>query len=89
MGGPDGVTRPKDLLHSEWGERTRPSQSARTAASELPARRIRTMIHYALRCGNAHEFDGWFRSSASFDQQAAGLLLDCPVCGHAPACGAR
>jgi hypothetical protein len=39
------------------------------------------MIHYALRCGNAHEFDGWFRSSASFDQQAAGLLLDCPVCG--------
>jgi hypothetical protein len=46
------------------------------------ARARGTMIHYALRCGNAHEFDGWFRSSASFDQQAAGLLLDCPVCGN-------
>jgi hypothetical protein len=38
------------------------------------------MIHYALRCGDGHEFDGWFRSSASFDQQAGAGLLDCPVC---------
>ena len=38
------------------------------------------MIHYALRCGNAHEFDGWFRSSASFEAQAEANLLDCPVC---------
>ena len=38
------------------------------------------MIHYALRCGADHAFDGWFRSSAAFDQQAAGGLLDCPVC---------
>jgi hypothetical protein len=38
------------------------------------------MIHYALRCGAGHEFDGWFNSSASFDAQAARGLLDCPVC---------
>ncbi len=39
------------------------------------------MIHYALRCGAGHEFDGWFKSSASFDTQAGGGLLDCPLCG--------
>ncbi len=38
------------------------------------------MIHYALRCGGGHEFDGWFKDSASFDAQAAGGLLDCPIC---------
>ncbi len=38
------------------------------------------MIHYDLRCGDGHMFDGWFRSSAAFDQQAASGLLDCPVC---------
>jgi hypothetical protein len=40
------------------------------------------MIHYALRCGDGHEFDGWFRSSVSFDQQATAGLLDCPVCAN-------
>jgi hypothetical protein len=38
------------------------------------------MIHYALRCSGGHEFDGWFKDSASFDRQAAHGLLDCPVC---------
>jgi len=38
------------------------------------------MIHYDLRCGGGHTFDGWFRSSAAFDQQAAAGLLECPVC---------
>ena len=38
------------------------------------------MIHYALACANAHEFDGWFRDSASFDTQAQAGLLECPVC---------
>jgi hypothetical protein len=38
------------------------------------------MIHYALRCGDGHEFDGWFRNSQSFDEQARSGLLDCPVC---------
>jgi len=38
------------------------------------------MIHYALRCGAGHEFDGWFKDSASFDAQAESGLLDCPIC---------
>jgi hypothetical protein len=38
------------------------------------------MIHYALRCGGGHEFDGWFKDSASFDTQAQHGMLDCPVC---------
>jgi len=40
------------------------------------------MIHYALRCGAGHEFDGWFRSGDSFDAQAAQGLLDCPICAN-------
>jgi len=55
------------------------------------------MIHYALRCGGGHEFDGWFNSSASFDAQADAGHLDCPVCADtrisralmAPRLGAR
>jgi hypothetical protein len=39
------------------------------------------MIHYNLRCDDAHEFDGWFNSSASFDKQAKRGLLECPQCG--------
>ena len=38
------------------------------------------MIHYELRCGAGHDFDGWFPSSAAFDRQASAGLLDCPVC---------
>ena len=38
------------------------------------------MIHYDLRCGAGHGFDGWFPSSAAFDKQASAGLLDCPVC---------
>jgi hypothetical protein len=40
------------------------------------------MIHYALRCGGGHEFDGWFKDSASFDLQADSGLLDCPICAN-------
>jgi hypothetical protein len=39
------------------------------------------MIHYDLRCSGGHAFDGWFRDSANFDQQAARGLVECPVCG--------
>lgn len=40
------------------------------------------MIHYSLRCEPAgHGFDGWFRSSADFEAQAARGFLECPVCG--------
>ena len=39
------------------------------------------MIHYQLRCGADHGFDGWFRDSAAFDRQAELGLLECPACG--------
>jgi hypothetical protein len=39
------------------------------------------MIHYQLQCADGHGFDGWFKDSASFDQQARRGLLECPVCG--------
>lgn len=39
------------------------------------------MIHYQLRCSAAHEFDGWFRDSRTFLEQAAGGLISCPICG--------
>ncbi len=38
------------------------------------------MIHYALRCGRGHGFDGWFRSSVAFEGQAADGSLSCPSC---------
>ncbi len=39
------------------------------------------MIKYSLRCSNAHEFEGWFRSSGDFDAQKSSDELTCPVCG--------
>ena len=38
------------------------------------------MIAYALRCHKGHEFDGWFRDSAAFDEQCRGGHLSCPSC---------
>lgn len=39
------------------------------------------MIHYQLRCGAAHEFDGWFQDSAGFEKLATAGLVECPHCG--------
>jgi len=39
------------------------------------------MIHYQLRCSADHSFDGWFRDSAAFEEQAGRGLVSCPVCG--------
>lgn len=39
------------------------------------------MIRYSLSCDNAHEFEGWFATSADFDQQVETGFLTCPVCG--------
>jgi hypothetical protein len=39
------------------------------------------VIHYSLRCEAGHDFDGWFRSSADYEDQRAGDLLTCPLCG--------
>jgi hypothetical protein len=38
------------------------------------------VIVYSLRCSNSHEFEGWFQSSAAFDEQSADGKLVCPVC---------
>lgn len=39
------------------------------------------MIRYALTCDQDHDFEGWFGSSADYDNQQAQGLLECPICG--------
>lgn len=39
------------------------------------------MIRYDLLCSNGHPFDGWFRDSAAYDEQAAQGIVTCPACG--------
>lgn len=39
------------------------------------------MIHYTLRCGAEHAFDGWFRNSGAFEAQVERGLVACPQCG--------
>jgi hypothetical protein len=39
------------------------------------------MIRYDILCDSEHQFDGWFASSDSFDDQVARKLVQCPVCG--------
>ncbi|MBI1401719.1 MAG: DUF1178 family protein [Porphyrobacter sp.] len=41
------------------------------------------MIVYDLSCSAGHRFEGWFGSSADFDDQRARGLLACPHCGSA------
>jgi hypothetical protein len=38
------------------------------------------VIHYQLRCEDGHEFDGWFKDSGNFEQQAKRGLILCPTC---------
>lgn len=38
------------------------------------------MIVYSLSCAAGHAFEGWFSSSAAYDEQLAGGKLACPVC---------
>ncbi len=38
------------------------------------------MIHYQLRCGAGHGFEGWFRDSAAYERQAEDGEISCPVC---------
>jgi len=38
------------------------------------------VISYTLRCHNGHEFEGWFRDSAAFDEQSVAGHLGCAVC---------
>jgi hypothetical protein len=39
------------------------------------------VITYSLACAKGHEFEGWFKDSASYDHQEAGGILACPTCG--------
>ncbi|WP_086735168.1 DUF1178 family protein [Erythrobacter colymbi] len=39
------------------------------------------MIVYDLACDEGHRFEGWFGSSADYDDQRARGLLVCPSCG--------
>src|SRR3978361_1584606 len=39
------------------------------------------MIHYQLKCGQSHAFDGWCKDSAGFEKQAKRGLIECPECG--------
>ena len=41
------------------------------------------MIKYQLICDLSHEFEGWFKTSASFDAQNQSELITCPECGSA------
>jgi hypothetical protein len=39
------------------------------------------MILFNLTCGKEHSFEAWFRDGATYDKQAAGGRIACPVCG--------
>lgn len=55
------------------------------------------MIVYDLACRRDHRFEGWFDSSAAFEDQRARGLISCPLCDctevrkavMAPAIGTR
>lgn len=40
------------------------------------------MILYQLVCGRGHEFEAWFRNSATFDTQHLAGDVECPHCGR-------
>ncbi|MCJ2080885.1 DUF1178 family protein [Methylobacterium sp. J-090] len=41
------------------------------------------MIRYTLVCDGGHDFESWFPSSESYDDQVARGLVACPLCGSA------
>lgn len=41
------------------------------------------MIVYDLSCESGHRFEGWFGSSADYEDQRARGLMECPHCGSA------
>ncbi len=38
------------------------------------------MKNFSLQCDHAHEFDGWFASRESLDDQIRKQLVECPYC---------
>jgi hypothetical protein len=41
------------------------------------------MIRYALACDKGHEFEAWFGSINSYDEQIEACAVICPSCGSA------
>ena len=39
------------------------------------------MIVFDLRCGTGHVFESWFGSSVAYEEQRAGGMIACPICG--------
>jgi hypothetical protein len=39
------------------------------------------VIVFDLKCGGGHVFEAWFGSSAAYEEQRAGGLVSCPMCG--------
>jgi hypothetical protein len=39
------------------------------------------MIRYALQCEFGHEFEAWFSSSTTYDEQVVAGQVSCPHCG--------
>lgn len=39
------------------------------------------MIVFDLSCAEGHRFEGWFASSAAFDDQRTRAIVACPQCG--------
>ena len=39
------------------------------------------MIKFTFHCASDHEFEAWFSSSESYEMQARGHRIVCPVCG--------
>jgi len=46
------------------------------------------MIRYSLTCDAGHQFDAWFSSGDSFDEQCEAEVIRCPDCGSADVCKA-
>ena len=38
------------------------------------------MINYSLICKQEHKFEGWFRTSADYEEQVRKGLVSCPTC---------
>lgn len=43
------------------------------------------MIVFDLKCKKNHEFEGWFKDRAAFEEQKKLDLITCPICGGAGA----
>ena len=41
------------------------------------------MIRYSLTCDAGHQFDAWFSSGDSFNEQSEAEVIRCPECGSA------